>query len=509
MRGTAQERSEVEGLLSSARRCEALRPDVKAMELLELLRRLEREEDDLALKVLIFTEFVPTQDMLAEFLSERGYSVVCLNGSLDVEERLRVQRDFATSARVLISTDAGGEGLNLQFCHVVVNYDLPWNPMKLEQRIGRVDRIGQKHVVRAVNLALADTVELRVREVLEEKLDRILADLGIDKLSDVLDSEQGGATFEELYASALLSPDDIPRQVDAFVEEIRARARAAQEGTRLLASTDAIDPSLAQRIAGHPLGRWTERMTVEFLRSQRPQGAEVSVDPPGYRLRWPDGAVTGRVVFSQGTESVVGAEAISLEDPHVRGLVERLTVFAPGQPLPAIEIPGISDRVTGLWSLWRIAIESSHGRERRLLPLFKSDDGRVLIPTARAVWDRLLESDGERLKTRPNAVDGATAAEAYAELLALAREQGRSVYQELLSEHRARLARERRKGQEAFAARARAIERIGLASVRAHRMRELERDRLSWTDRLAAREEAVPALSAVVMVRIAAGGELG
>jgi hypothetical protein len=214
-------------------------------------------------------------------------------------------------------------------------------------------------------------------------------------------------------------------------------------------------------------------------------------------------------VFSQGTESVVGAEAISLEDPHVRGLVERLTVFAPGQPLPAIEIPGISDRVTGLWSLWRIAIESSHGRERRLLPLFKSDDGRVLIPTARAVWDRLLESDGERLKTRPNAVDGATAAEAYAELLALAREQGRSVYQELLSEHRARLARERRKGQEAFAARARAIERIGLASVRAHRMRELERDRLSWTDRLAAREEAVPALSAVVMVRIAAGGELG
>jgi SNF2 family DNA or RNA helicase len=74
------------------------------------------------------------------------------------------------SAQVLISTDAGGEGLNLQFCHVIVNYDLPWNPMKLEQRIGRVDRIGQKHVVRALNFALEDTVELRVREVLEEKL---------------------------------------------------------------------------------------------------------------------------------------------------------------------------------------------------------------------------------------------------------------------------------------------------------------------------------------------------
>jgi superfamily II DNA or RNA helicase len=506
-RGTAQERAEVEVLLSSARRCEALRPDVKALELLELVRRIEREEGDNALKVLIFTEFVPTQEMLSEFLSERGYSVTCLNGSLDIDERQRVQREFATSARILVSTDAGGEGLNLQFCHVVVNYDLPWNPMKLEQRIGRVDRIGQGRVVRAVNLALADTVELRVREVLEEKLARIFDDLGIDKLSDVLDSEQGGATFEELYAQALLAPAEISQQVDAFVEEIRARARAAQEGARLLAASDAIDPSLAQRIAGHPLGRWTERMTVEFLRSQRTQGAEVSVDPPGYRLRWPDGATTGRVVFAQGGEVVPGAESLSVEDPRVRSLVERLALFAPGQPISAVEIPGVSDRVCGIWSLWRVALESSQGRERRLLPLFKSDDGRVLMPTARAVWDRLLESDGESLSVKTNAIDGDAAKVAYDALLELAREHGRPLYQELLAVHRDRLVRERRKGQEAFAARVRAVGRIGLAAVRAHRTRELEKDRAAWMERLAAREDAVPTLTAVVIVRVAAMGE--
>ena len=67
--------------------------------------------------------------------------------------------------------------------------------MKLEQRIGRVDRIGQKHIVRALNFALDDTVELRVREVLEEKLQRILEEFGVDKLADVLDSEEGGASF--------------------------------------------------------------------------------------------------------------------------------------------------------------------------------------------------------------------------------------------------------------------------------------------------------------------------
>ena len=112
---------------------------------------------------------------------------------------------------MLVSTDAGGEGLNLQFCHVVVNYDLPWNPMKLEQRIGRVDRIGQKHVVRALNFALEDTVELRVREVLEEKLARILEEFGVDKLADVLDSEEGGVPFETLFAQAILSPEEAPR----------------------------------------------------------------------------------------------------------------------------------------------------------------------------------------------------------------------------------------------------------------------------------------------------------
>ena len=117
---------------------------------------------------------------------------------MGMEERRDVQKAFAREAQILISTDAGGEGLNLQFCHVVVNYDLPWNPMKLEQRIGRVDRIGQTHVVRALNIALEDTVELRVREVLEEKLARILEEFGVDKLADVLDSEEGEVDFDAI-----------------------------------------------------------------------------------------------------------------------------------------------------------------------------------------------------------------------------------------------------------------------------------------------------------------------
>ena len=88
--------------------------------------------------------------------------------------------------------------------------------MKIEQRIGRVDRIGQKHIVRALNFALADTVELRVREVLEEKLARILEEFGVDKLADVLDSEEGGVPFEELFAQAIIAPEDAEQRAAAL-----------------------------------------------------------------------------------------------------------------------------------------------------------------------------------------------------------------------------------------------------------------------------------------------------
>jgi SNF2 family DNA or RNA helicase len=162
------ERAEVQRLLDAALRCEQAGPDAKTEALLEWIYQLQQEESDPELKILIFTEFVSTQEMLQQFLKERGFTVVCLHGSMNMDERTRVQGAFATNVRMLISTDAGGEGLNLQFCHVVINYDIPWNPMRLEQRIGRVDRIGQDHTGRAVNFVLQDSVEHRVREVLEK-----------------------------------------------------------------------------------------------------------------------------------------------------------------------------------------------------------------------------------------------------------------------------------------------------------------------------------------------------
>lgn len=505
LKGLKDERKEVELLLSAARRCEANGPDVKAKALLDRIQGQQRDENDPTLKVLIFTEFVPTQAMLADFLERRGFTVVSLNGSMDLEERRQAQRRFSGDAQILISTDAGGEGLNLQFCHVIVNYDLPWNPMKLEQRIGRVDRIGQKHIVRALNFALEGTVELRVRDVLEEKLRLILEEFGVDKLADVLDSEEGGVPFEELFAQAIIAPEEAERRASALADEIRRRAEEARAGSRLLNATERLDPSEAQKIANHRMPYWTERLTLGFLRSQEAAGASVKPAAVGYDLRWPNGEASQGAVFSRDDAELPGATLISLEDERVRGLTTNLPVFAPGQPISSIIVPDVSDKTSGIWSLWRISLHTIGGREQRFHALFLTEDGRVFGPTARTIWDRLIDLPSG-LNHANGDISASLSVDAYEASRKAAEAQGTTVFEELAAAHELSIIRERKKGTHAFASRRRAIERLGLPQVRAHRLRVLAEEEQAWFREIAAREAALPDLAAVLMVRVAPMG---
>jgi ERCC4-related helicase len=500
LEGLHDERREVDLLLSAARRCEGRGPDVKAMALLDTMQRIQRDENDPALKILVFTEFIPTQAMLAEFLRQRGFEVISLNGSMTLDQRREAQRLFAVEAQVMISTDAGGEGLNLQFCHIVVNYDLPWNPMKIEQRIGRVDRIGQKTPVRAVNFALEDTVELRVREVLEEKLQRILEEFGVDKLADVLDSEEGGAPFEELFVQSVVSPKDAERKAIALAEEIRQKAEAARATAALLSSSERLDPREAQRIAEHQLPWWVERMTVGYLRAEERAGASAQRARTGYDLRWPDGHEVMSAVFNREEGDLAGVVHLSMEDERVRALTNQLPVFAPGQPIAVVVVPGISDKVSGIWSLWRVSLHAGGQRLDRFLPLFVADDGRALAPTARLLWDRLIDCGDDIRCAGPMTGDDALTAFMASRLVAEA--SGEIMFEELIAKQREGALRERRKGTFAFSARRRTVERIGLPQVRAKRLAQLADEERLWANRLAAREQTFPELEALVMVRV-------
>ena len=222
--------------LSEAARAAA--PDEsKLRRLATLLARLRRRREP----AVIFTEY---RDTLLHVHRTLGLPCALLHGGLSRDERRNAVEDFQSGRRsILLSTDAGGEGLNLHHtCRVVINLELPWNPMRLEQRIGRVDRIGQQRRVHAFNLIACDTGEMRVYDRLKARIARAQQDIGV---ADPLDSSS--ADSEEVVARLVIEGDeaDTGPETGTTITDggladapkltfVRLRDAAASERVRLL-----------------------------------------------------------------------------------------------------------------------------------------------------------------------------------------------------------------------------------------------------------------------------------
>jgi len=173
-------------------------------------------------KVLVFTESRDTLDYLERRIREWGYSVCTIHGGMRLEERVKAEGVFKNEAQVMVATEAAGEGINLQFCHLMVNYDIPWNPNRLEQRMGRVHRYGQTKEVFVFNLVATDTREGQVLTRLFGKLDEIRHALGSDKVFDVLGEVLYGRNLAQLLLEAAASArnmDEILAELDIEVDE--------------------------------------------------------------------------------------------------------------------------------------------------------------------------------------------------------------------------------------------------------------------------------------------------
>ena len=146
-------------------------------------------------KAIVFTQFRATQDTLVEALRATGIEPAVFHGELGWREKEEALEYFRQAAPVLVSTEAGGEGRNLQYCRIVINYDLPWNPMRVEQRIGRVHRLGQQHPVRVINLAARGTIEAYVLEILDRKIR--MFELVVGEMEEILGAWQPHGSFED------------------------------------------------------------------------------------------------------------------------------------------------------------------------------------------------------------------------------------------------------------------------------------------------------------------------
>lgn len=156
-------------------------------------------------KLIIFTEHKDTLTYLEERLSKNlGYKVVTIHGGKNVDERRQAQYDFAQKdTQILIATDAAGEGINLQFCRLLLNWDIPWNPNRLEQRMGRIHRYGQKNDVLVFNMVANNTKEGHVLERLLTKLDIIRESIGDDRVYDVIQDVFEDVSINDIIDSVL------------------------------------------------------------------------------------------------------------------------------------------------------------------------------------------------------------------------------------------------------------------------------------------------------------------
>lgn len=349
-------------------------------------------------KVVVFATYLGTVDLIEREILRRypGQGVAVLRGG-DHAAKTAAEKRFkrADGPRVLVCTAAGREGINLQFARVLFNFDLPWNPMDLEQRIGRIHRYGQKDTAQVYNLVLADTLEGRIFLLLEEKLSEIARTLGKvdeqgnvaeDLRSQILGQLSEKLSYDRLYQEALGDPDlkrtrlevDIALSNASKAREVVFELFQDLQGFRLedYEAFSDVTASLSRlRAFLSVAGRW--------------QGACLEDCGPNI-YRWSDGKIsrmltTDRDLARQREE----LELIGLDHPLVTSQFERWSALPPEERGIAVS-PGVE--CAGVASWWKVEVQDGQGGTRTLLLLVACDGAGQRRPAWEAVANSWLQA---------------------------------------------------------------------------------------------------------------------
>ena len=271
----------VQNLVELARKVYNLKAESKFEKLWEALT----EYPDT--KVLIFTEHRDTMHFIIERLEALGFTdkVAQIHGGMKYSEREEQVEFFRDphGAHYLVATDAAGEGINLQFCWLMVNYDIPWNPARLEQRMGRIHRYKQTRTVVLLNLVAEDTREGRVLKVLLEKMQRMREELKDDKVFDVI-----GQQFSQISLKALITKAITENQTDASIQTINTHFTLENVQKHLKGQRKSVASSEVKRLLGNVQEQRESAETLRMLPAYVRSFFEDAAPLLGYRI---DGTV--------------------------------------------------------------------------------------------------------------------------------------------------------------------------------------------------------------------------
>lgn len=420
---------------------------------------------DRSQKIIIFTEFVATQNYLQELLVNIGYSVTILNGGMSIDERNAAMQEFKTSTSIFISTDAGGEGLNLQFANIIINYDLPWNPMKIEQRCGRVDRIGQQRDVHIYNFIVGETVENRVREVLEEKLSVILKEMGVDKYSDVLDSEVAECDFTDVYMRSIGHASQVEKNLYPVEAEMKQQLTNAQKYKDVIRE---------------------EKDLTKLV------GTESNFDV--------DSALRTMLTYYecwQGHDPRL-IDRISIADEEITQHLKTELVQDRTAPLMSIQIDNFPNE-EGYFMLWELSISEKESG-KRILSIFVNS-AMVLRPMAgKRIMDVFLDGNSKlRVSSAPN-VD----AEIYSKLEKSCMDFAYDTFVELKEKQMQQNEESFKKYMYALELRQEAAEHIGIENIRRSRLQKLQKEKANIEAQHRKGSQVYPDFRLIMMARLEA-----
>jgi superfamily II DNA or RNA helicase len=492
--GLVDEESLLNELIQQAKDCMQTETDAKAEALLKKYKELQILKNNKELKILIFTEFRTTQKMLQDFFQKNGYKCTGINGSQDLDERKKALVQFKNDTQILVATDAAGESLNMQFCHIIFNYDLPWNPMMIEQRIGRVDRIGQKEKVQAFNLLTNNSVDLRVYEVIEEKLNNIIDQLGIDKTSDVLDSAIDMKKVNKLYLQSLLDPEKFEFAGEKWLHEIKGKLRDFQSTEGILPNVEEseIEYKKAAEIKHSPLPQWLESLTTEYTNYRNGKSIKNAI---GYTEIKID-SEQKKITFDPETAlNNPGIEHITLQHDWVRKILNDISEFNSNNGIPTIQsIEG--EETSGYWSLWEITAKNQFDKKIQYQCYFIADNGKQYAVYANDIWNRLISGDLKCTIETNNATTIAT------EINNKVEEHLFSAFKNLEAEVKEKMKFKKDNKINSFNFQKTRIEKIGIENIKQSKLKRIESEHEEWLKEFQINQKVIPGIKHLITIRI-------
>ena len=393
-----EERLRIADLLS----CFPSQRETKVQKLLDGLGVLWRQNSDE--KIVIFATYLGTVDLLAREIEEvyPGQGVVVLRGG-DHGAKVAAERRFKqkNGPRVLVCTAAGREGINLQFARILFNFDLPWNPMDMEQRIGRIHRYGQRHTAQVYNLVLSDTIEGRIFLLLDDKLQEIARTLGKvdaegnvaeDLRSQILGQLSERLNYDRLYQEALGDPE--LKRTAVELEAALSNAREAREVVfDLFQDLDgfSLDDYKPFSDVTSGLGRLVDFLSTAFAGRNL---NIVMIDEQTFDLVGADGTHHNRFTLDRETATIRDdVDLLGLDHPVVQEELGRWRNVPPEDL--GLSVDG-SEFGQGVLSVWMV--ESSNGvgeRRTTIQPIAVNFDGQR-SPSIERQADVILRRNGKR-----------------------------------------------------------------------------------------------------------------